>query len=274
MFADAFASALGNIVFALYLLIAVSIYISLARQIRARKSLDQLAVVESTGRFGLPEAILASALIAFLLLNVFAAVSRQGPLHLDTKDLIANFLFTIAVVLFVASFLRLRRFDLDSLGGFSRISFIRAASTGVILLFFTYPLLAISESIMQTLFGSSSSRQEIIDLFISSRTLEQRVLIVILAVVVAPIAEEFIFRLFLYGVLKRYLGVGIALVGSALLFAAVHTHLPAFAPLFVLGACFALAYEWSGSILVSMTMHALFNSVQLIVLAFPQLIQQ
>ena len=45
-------------------------------------------------------------------------------------------------------------------------------------------------------------------------------------------------------------------------------------PLFVLGACLALAYEWSGSILVSMTMHALFNSLTLTALAFPELVQQ
>ena len=43
------------------------------------------------------------------------------------------------------------------------------------------------------------------------------------------------------------------------LFAGVHVHLPSFGPLFVLGGCLTLAYEWSGSILVPMTMHALFN---------------
>jgi membrane protease YdiL (CAAX protease family) len=59
-----------------------------------------------------------------------------------------------------------------------------------------------------------------------------------------------------------------------LLFAAAHTHLPSFAPLFVLGTCFTIAYEWSGSILVAMTMHSLFNSVSLTVLAFPELFPQ
>jgi uncharacterized protein len=272
MFADAL-TALGGILSVLYLVAALYIFFSLIRQIRARSFAGPEAVPTAT-QFGWPEAILATALVLFLLLNVIAALSRSTPSQLNTRDLVANLVFVIAVVLFIASFLRLRRFDVDSLGGFSRISFIRAASTGVILLFFTYPLLAASESIVQRLFGVGSERQEIVDLFTSSHTLGQRVLIVILAVVVAPIAEEFIFRLFLYGVLKRFVGVSSAVVLNALLFAAVHTHLPALAPLFVLGVCFTLAYEWSGSILVSMTMHALFNGVQLIVLAFPQLIQQ
>jgi membrane protease YdiL (CAAX protease family) len=55
------------------------------------------------------------------------------------------------------------------------------------------------------------------------------------------------------------------------LFAAAHAHLPSFAPLFVLGSCFAIAYEWSGSILVAMTMHSLFNSLTLTALAFPEI---
>ena len=47
-----------------------------------------------------------------------------------------------------------------------------------------------------------------------------------------------------------------------------------FLPLFVLGGCFTLAYEWSGSILVPMTMHALFNGITLTALAFPEFVQQ
>lgn len=274
MFGNAFTSALGSIVFALYLLAAVFVFVSLIRQIRARKPVAEFSIAGPTRTFDWPEALLAAGLISFLLLNVFTAISRPERSSLGSGDLIANLLFVIVVVLLIATFLRLRGFDLESLGGFSRINFVRAVSTGVILLFFTYPLLGIAESIVQSLFGLGSSKQEIVDLFTSSDTLGQRIVIVILAVVVAPMAEEFIFRFFLYRVFKRYFGIGLAVLVNALLFAAVHTHLPSFAPLFVLGVCFTLGYEWSGSILVSMTMHALFNGVQLTVLAFPQFIPQ
>src|ERR1700736_1169828 len=93
-------------------------------------------------------------------------------------------------------------------------------------------------------------------------------------VAVAPGVEEFLFRFFIYGVLKRYFGRLLGVIFSALLFAAVHAHLPSFAPLFVLGSCFAIAYEWSGSILVPMMMHALFNAITLTALAFPELFPQ
>ncbi|PYI71592.1 MAG: hypothetical protein DMF08_08070, partial [Verrucomicrobia bacterium] len=77
-----------------------------------------------------------------------------------------------------------------------------------------------------------------------------------------------------YGVLKRYVGCFFGVILSSLLFAAAHAHFPSFVPLFVLGSCFAIAYEWSGSILVSMTMHSLFNSLTLTALAFPEIISQ
>jgi len=268
-------TALGALIVFLWLAVGTCIYVSLIRQIRARQSdTTSTSSVGSPRTFGLAEAVLAAALVSLLLLNLIAAISRTTITQLSNRDLVANFLFTLVVVFFVAAFLKLRGFNLDSLGGFSKISFGRAASTGTILLLAAWPLLLLVEAIARRAFDGGSSNQEIVDLFNSSHTIEQRILIIILAVSVAPIAEEFIFRFFLYGVFKRYFGRFVGLTLNAVLFAAVHAHWPSFAPLFVLGTCFTLAYEWSGSILVSMTMHSLFNSLNLFFLAFPQLFQQ
>jgi len=276
MLASAFSSAIGGLFVILVVLIGLAIYVTLARQIAARRSIsvsDALSAPPSPRTFGLPEAFLAAALIFFLLLNITSAVEHSRA-QLSSRDLIANVLFTLFVVFFIAAFLKLRGIDIDALAGFSRASLKRAVSTGVVLLLAAAPLLALAEAFTQGVFGGESSKQEIVNLFNTSRTIEQRVTIIVLAVVIAPISEEFIFRFFIYGVLRRYCGIVIALVFNALLFAAAHTHLPSAAPLFVLGGCFTLAYEWSGSILVSMAMHALFNSAQLVLLAFPELFQQ
>jgi len=212
-------------------------------------------------------------LIFLLLLNVSASVSNRS-VQLNPRSLLENLVFTLAVVLFIVAFLRFRGFDLSSLGGFFKISFLRVLSTGTILLFFAYSLIFVSELITQRLFGSGSSKQNIVELFSGSRTIEQRIMIIVFAVAIAPVVEEFLFRFFLYGVLKRYFGRFFGMTMNALLFAAAHTHLPSFVPLFILGSCFTIAYEWSGSILVSMTMHALFNSLSLTALAFPELFSQ
>lgn len=276
MFASALSSAVGNIFVALLVLAGLAIYTTLIRQISVRKTtpVEVMPDAPPPRTFGLPESILAVGLILFLLLNIIVSFERTSPAHLSPQDLRANLLFTLFVLFFIAGFLKLRGLDLDALGGFSKSSLKRSISTAVVLLLAATPLIAVAEGLTQTFLGGESSRQEIVDLFNNSQSIEQRVMIIVLAVVVAPISEEFLFRFFIYGVLRRYFGVWIGLFFNALLFAAAHTHLPSAAPLFVLGACFTLAYEWSGSIIVSMAMHALFNSAQLIFLAFPELIRQ
>ena len=263
-------SILGLVLSILYLLASLYVYISLIYQIsaRTRNALD--ADAATTRSFGLPEAILAALLIGFLFLTIGASVS-QPSIQFSARNLLANFLLTGCVVLVIVTFLQFRGFDVGILGGFFRLGFIRTLSTGAILLFFAYPLILVSDAIAQRLFGGGSSRQNIVEFFSGSRTIQQRMMIIVFAIAIAPVVEEFLFRFFIYGVLKRYFGRLLGVTFSALLFAAAHAHLPSFAPLFVLGSCFAIAYEWSGSILVAMTMHSLFNSLTLTALAFPEI---
>jgi uncharacterized protein len=268
---DGSLGALGSIANALLLVASIYIYVSLLRQIAGR-SID--ATVSGERHFGLPEAVLALALSSLFVFTSLGA-STARTIHLSTRDLISTAVIELGLVGFIALFLKLRNFRLAQLTGITRLSFRRAFVTGFILLIVAYPLIVMADWLTARMAGTSdSSRQGIIELFSGSQLLEQRVLIIVLAVAVAPLAEEFIFRFFLYGVLRHYVGRVIALVISAALFAAVHAHLPSLAPLFVLAACFTLAYEWSGSLLVSMTMHAMFNSLTLLALAFPNALEQ
>jgi membrane protease YdiL (CAAX protease family) len=264
------SSVLGLLLSLLYLLASLYVYISLIYQISARTPDSFGADAATTRRFGLPEAILAALLILFLFLTIGASVS-QPSIQFSARNLLANFLLTGCVVLVIITFLQFRGFDVGSLGGFFRLSFVRTLSTGAILLFFAYPLILLSDAITQRLFGGGSSKQNIVEFFSGSHTIQQRMMIIVFAVAIAPVVEEFLFRFFIYGVLRRYFGRLLGVTFSALLFAAAHAHLPSFAPLFVLGSCFAIAYEWSGSILVAMTMHSLFNSLTLTALAFPEI---
>ena len=257
---------------ALYLVASLAVYVSLIYQIGAR--IRDASVTDVPARaFGLPEAILAGVLILFFLLTI-GSTAPDPALQFNPRNLLANFLLSVFVVLVIASLLQFRGFDVATLAGFFRISFFRTLGTGASLLFFAYPLIGFSEWINQRLFGGGSSKQSIVEFFSGSRTIQERIMIIIFAVAIAPIVEEFVFRFFIYGVIKRYVGGLLAVILSALLFAAAHGHIPSFVPLFVLGSCFAIAYEWSGSILVSMTMHSLFNSLTLIALAFPEIISQ
>ncbi len=264
MTVDGFLPALSAVFYALFLVAGVYIYGSLIRQVAARAPSSESPSLRT---FGWPEALLAVLLASFFLLSVLGS-STHNHSRMGNRELIASAAFTIGLLLAVAGFLRLRRFDLDSLGGFSKIGFFRTAITGGIFVLAAYPLILLADVATQRMLPGAPPQQPIVEMFNESSTLEKRILIIVLAVSLAPLAEEFIFRFFIYGVMKRYLGRVVAVLASALLFAAVHAHLPSFAPLFVLGSCLAVAYEWSGSILVPMTMHALFNAVTLTGLAF------
>ncbi|HEY6152548.1 MAG TPA: type II CAAX endopeptidase family protein [Candidatus Udaeobacter sp.] len=256
----------------IYGIASICVYVSLVYQISTRiRSASEIEMPVRT--FGVPEAVLAGVLIFFFLMTISSAVPDPA-LQFHPRNLLANFLLSAFVVLVIVTLLQFRGFDVNALGGFFRISFFRTLGTGAILLFFAYPLIGFSEAINQRAFGGGSSKQSIVEFFSGSRTIQQRILIIVFAVAIAPIVEEFVFRFFIYGVLKRYVGCLLGVLFSSLLFAAAHAHLPSFVPLFVLGSCFAIAYEWSGSILVTMTMHSLFNSLTLIALAFPEIISQ
>ncbi|HEX4641258.1 MAG TPA: CPBP family intramembrane glutamic endopeptidase [Chthoniobacterales bacterium] len=267
---DGLLPALSAALNAFFLVAGVYIYASLLRQIAVRAPSVEPPPLRN---FGWPEAVVA-LLLTFFFLITLAGTSAHNVSRMRNGDLIASGILTIGLLLGLAGFLRLRKLDLNSLGGFSRIGFFRTMVTGGVLILAAYPLIFLADVVTQRLSRTTPQKQAIVEMFSESTTLEQRILIIVLAVSLAPLAEEFIFRFFIYGVARRYFGRIIGVVLSALLFAAVHAHLPSFAPLFVLGSCFAIAYEWSGSILVPMTMHALFNAITLTALAFPELVQQ
>ena len=90
-----------------------------------------------------------------------------------------------------------------------------------------------------------------------------RFLVVLAAVVVAPLAEEVLFRGFVYGVLKRYTDAPFAAVSSSLMFAIIHMHVGSLLPLWVLAMLFCLAYEVSGCLLAPMLLHMIFNGTSI-----------
>lgn len=95
-----------------------------------------------------------------------------------------------------------------------------------------------------------------------------------LAVVVAPVVEEMVFRAGIFRYLKGRFAASVAVLGSSLLFGAVHGNLQSFPGLVAVGICLAIAYELSGNIKVPIIFHGLFNlnSVLWILLLPPEML--
>ncbi len=114
-------------------------------------------------------------------------------------------------------------------------------------------------------FGIEAGPQEVLRLMMDRGAGAMRFYLIALAVAIAPVAEEILFRGIVMPVLARHTGTVWALVASAAVFAALHMNLAAAAPLFVLGLVLGLAYLYSGSLTVPIALHAVFNSVSITV---------
>jgi membrane protease YdiL (CAAX protease family) len=87
--------------------------------------------------------------------------------------------------------------------------------------------------------------------------------LVFLAVLLAPVAEEIVFRGLLLPWTARRIGAARAVLLLSAAFAGIHFHLPSFVPLFLISIGFSMAYLWSGSLGASMAMHSFFNSANM-----------
>lgn len=102
--------------------------------------------------------------------------------------------------------------------------------------------------------------QELVTVFAEGGVNPINVLLIILAVVVAPITEELLFRAGIYRFLKGRFSPRYALIVSSFFFALMHFNTLSFLPLFLLGMLLCRSYERSGNILVPIGFHALFNA--------------
>lgn len=133
---------------------------------------------------------------------------------------------------------------------------------GVTTFLIALPLLAATGLFWQTLMnalGVELHEQDLVGIFAATKSPLLLGSMIVLAIVIAPVTEELIFRAGIFRYLRTRFPRWAALLVPALLFAALHGNLASFAPLTVLGIIFSLAYERTGSIAVPMIAHGLFN---------------
>ncbi|MFC5050724.1 CPBP family intramembrane glutamic endopeptidase [Rubritalea spongiae] len=103
--------------------------------------------------------------------------------------------------------------------------------------------------------------QQIVQEMINAVEVERKLILILGTCIIAPLAEEIIFRGYLYPVLKRYTEPVFAAIVTGIIFGAIHGNIWAVIPLSLFGILLAALYEWSGSIWSCILCHALFNSI-------------
>jgi len=154
--------------------------------------------------------------------------------------------------------------------GFRDPKLIQALGRAVLTVAFLLPVLWVLQTVAVlalTRLGWPPDDQAAIKLFENAHSWWGRWYMGLFAVVLAPVAEEFIFRGMLYPFIKQLGFPRLAWVGVSALFALIHFDAAIFIPLFVLAMGLTWLYETTGNLLAPIAAHAVFNAVNMALLA-------
>jgi len=172
------------------------------------------------------------------------------------------------VVLFMLALdvvVRVRRGSVASLGmRFDNWRYALAA--GVLGFVALEPVQAIVRIVQKRLMdglGLEAEPQPSVQAFLTAGGVVVPATILIMAVVVAPLTEEFVFRGMFQGLARKRFGTLIAIGASAVLFALVHGSVYALPSLIVVGMGVAIVYARTRSLLAPIVFHVLHNAVEL-----------
>lgn len=225
-----------------------------------------------------PDAMIVAAISMLLLTGLrvdetatpAAPVAETAPLSVNGT--LGSIVFQLGLCVLLLVYLRqVRRLNPTALFGLRQLSLGRLL--GVVALATVPMLLVVNGSAFLTQewlrgFWPDMSGQEAVEAFRKSSDPLAKGLLIFSAAIIAPLVEELFFRGFIYGVMKRYTDGLFAALCSSILFAIVHMHVGTLLPLTLLALIFCALYERTGSLLVPMLLHAVFNSVSLMVMLF------
>ncbi len=215
-------------------------------------------------RFVLPDLLTATVLIAFFSMGALYSFSHPGPTVSAAKQMeqvLPGAFFILFIAICVGAYLTYRGANLLELLGVRRMPWWQAVGFAALYLVAAVPLILLATAAMHA-GQDNGDEQLIVQLFRTEAAKGDYSAIGIIAlasVLMAPIGEEFLFRGFFYGVLKRFVGSVGSAVFCSVLFALIHANLASAPGLFVLALALTLVYERTGSILAPISMHALFN---------------
>lgn len=233
-------------------------YLPLARRVLV----DQGGRVEDNWVSG-TDAVVAVVLTIWFLMLGREALLGAGERTIEFADIATGAVLYASIVIFLLGLLVYRNLSPAGIFGLSGERFFPVLGRSLLALAAAYPVLLLVQAMVYGVAGTDVQPQEVVRFLQEASTPRDRIAVMVMAVVVAPVAEEVIFRGYLYPVGKRYLGPFLSLAVTGILFAILHGHAASVPALFTLAVCLGLAYEKTGSLLVPMIMHAVFNAVSI-----------
>ena len=264
-----------------------------------KTSLGRKALVDSVPRRNNMPLYLPFILlfIWFLIVSLITSIAQIlfGDFQDWQNDFLDNLILcigemaTIAVIIFFAGIYftrRLKGFGLDIK------TIVKDFFAAFVNLLTVWPLIA-AAMILTAYFGElfwggeyQIQQHQQLKLISENPQLLSRILIVVNAVIIAPLLEEMLFRGLFQTAIRSYLGLfrsmlvpqnapdaerakdrygaWLAIAISSVLFTMTHANAGHWPALFVLGVCMGYAYEKSGSLFRPIFIHSIFNAISVI----------
>lgn len=206
---------------------------------------------------------LLSGLAVLQLLEVILGMPEDNPWAL----IISGALLQAGMVVYFWAFWRHFRAAQDRLNAESS-SWAQAGARALWLLLAAIPVLSLTQltwvgllHLLEPLVGPLPLEpQAPLLLFEQAESPWQVAALCLLAVVIAPVVEEIVFRGGLYRMLRGRFSPAPAMLLSGVVFSLLHFYLVGLPVLAVLAIILCLAYEWTGNLKTPILLHAFFNA--------------
>lgn len=232
-----------------------------------------------TVSWGVSDLIRAGIIIVFLsyligMSQSFALRFFHIELGLDLRMMLSTFFVDIAVAWIVFYFVIVKHGQRLKSLGLKLPYFLSNVLTGLTAYVLTLPLLAVILLLsmwLLNLLKYTPPPQPILEVFMREDRSRVLFFLMIFVSFFGPIVEEIFFRGFLYGAVRKRIGVIAAAFLTGAVFSLLHTNIAGFLPIMTLGVLLAYLYETTGSLVASMTVHVAHNSI---IVAFVFFIKQ
>lgn len=217
--------------------------------------------------WGWPEAVFSAVMASFFIFMAIASAERPAA-KVDLRVIGLSLAIYAALVSCTLGFLIFRGIDPIEAFGLRWRHWRKGLFFVFGVLLLALPVIYMVQLVTYYFSGPHTAPQAIVNFLLESSDWKERIVICVAAVFAAPITEELIFRGCLYGVMRKYAGRSIAMVGTSALFALIHGHVPSLPGLFLLAIVLSLIYEATGSLWAPISLHAAFNGFTILIALF------
>ncbi|HEY5345763.1 MAG TPA: CPBP family intramembrane glutamic endopeptidase [Verrucomicrobiae bacterium] len=183
--------------------------------------------------------------------------------------LLATLSFQGVTWLLIFNFLKQHKVNWRDAFGLRNTNLDKSVLLAVVVLALVLPIvLQLEQYSVQVLqkIGWPLEDERAVALIVNAKSAWLQIYLAFFAIVLAPVAEEFMFRGVLFPFVKQLGFPKLAWFGVSFLFALIHVNAPTLVPLFVFAVVLTWLYQKTDCLLAPIAAHSLFNTANLVIL--------